>query len=188
MTINKLNTLSQHLFSAAIVPVMPVVFLACLGIQTALAETIYKWVDKEGNVNFSDVAPDESVAVDTREISVDVTEVNPEDVERFSIINQAERMAEWRRQLKQERLAEKRLYLEEKRLAQEQDFRRHDELVAAEDYRLRNYNYAPTPLFLGNRGHRNRHRFDGYSPQVQQPIIPPSRRNIIPRKYGPVHL
>lgn len=168
-------------------PVLFILFSVCFGIQGAFAGTVYKWVDEEGNVNFSDVAPDESVVLDAQEISVDVGDVNPDDVERYSIINQVERMTEWRRQLSEERLAQKRLHLEEKRLAQELELRRRDELIAAEDFRSRNYYYAPAPFFQERR-HHDRHRFDRDPPQIRQPVVPPSRRNIIPRKYGPVHL
>ncbi len=101
--------------------------LACLGSQNALAGIVYQWTDEAGNVNFSDVPPDESVVTETRNISINEHSPDNVDFEKYSIINQAELMAEWRRQLTEERLEKKRLQLEEKRLAYEMELNSQNE-------------------------------------------------------------
>ena len=162
--------------------------LACLGNQNSLAGTVYQWTDEAGNVNYSDVPPHESVATKEHEISFDSYDDKNIDLEQYSIINQVEKMAEWRRQLKEERLAEKMLHLEEKRLAYEieqQEINNRNEAIAAGEYGSRSYYYVPHQS-LHHRGHR----ILKHPGQIhQQPIGTPSRRNrnIIPRKYGPVH-
>ena len=169
-----------------ILPVF-VLSLACLVNQNALAGTVYQWTDEAGNINFSDVSPEESVITETHEYSINQDRANNIDLERYSIINQVEQMAQWRRQLAEERLAESMLYLEEKRLAQELEISRRNEAIVAEEYAPRSYYYPPYQF-----SQHRRHGIDVHPRQVHQnPIVnAPSRRNrnIIPRKYGPVHL
>lgn len=117
--------------------------LACLGNQNALAGTVYQWIDEAGNVNFSDVPPDESVVTETREISINQHDPDDIDFEKYSIINQLEQMAEWRRQLSEERLEKRRLILEEKRLAFEMELNRQNEAIIDEAYIPYAYTYAP---------------------------------------------
>ena len=163
--------------------------LACLGNQNSLAGTVYQWTDEAGNVNFSDVPPHESVTTKKHEINIDSHDDKNIDLEQYSIINQVEKMAEWRRQLKEERLAEKMLYLEEKRLAYEieqQEINNRNEAITAGEYGSRSYYYTPRQSL-----HHHGYRISKHSGRIhQQPISTPSRRNrnIIPRKYGPVHL
>ena len=132
----------------------------CLGYQNTLARTVYQWTDETGNTNFSDVPPAESVEVETLEFKIDQPRINNVDPEEYSIINQVERMAQWRRQLADERLAKRELYLEGKRLDQELEIIRQNEAIAAESYyQPRGYSYAPYqyPQYRSNH-HRNFHR------------------------------
>ncbi len=179
--------------------------LACLGNQNTLAGTVYQWTDEAGNVNYSDVPPDGSVITETREISINQHDPDDIDFEKYSIINQLEQMAEWRRQLSEERLEKRRLILEETQLAFEMELQRElsrrNEAIAAEEYYPRTYYYAPyrsrfnTPH--GFRHHsrhgidRHPHRIDRHPHRThQQAISIQSRRNrnIIPRRFAPVHL
>jgi len=157
--------------------------LACFGSQNTLAVIVYQWIDEAGNVNFSDMSPDESVATETREISINQHDPDNVDFEKYSIINQVEQMAEWRRQLSEERLEKRRLILEEKRLAFEMELQRElsrrNEAIAAEEYTPRIYYYAPYQY-----RHHRLHGIEAYPHRIRQRHInTPSRRNIIPRKY-----
>ena len=111
------------------------------------AETVYKWTDELGNVHFSDVPPVGSRQSDTEEINIFISEYEYDDPDQYSIISQADRMAERRRQESKERLAKKRLYLEEKRLdlAQAQLYRE----VIIEDQEVYRpvYSHYPGPVY-----------------------------------------
>ena len=170
-----------------------ILVIGCLGSQNILARTIYQWTDEAGNINFSDVPPSESVTTETREISINQRDPDNVDFEKYSIINQLEQMTAWRRQLAEERLAEKMLYLEEKRLAHEIELQleisKRNEAMAADEYASRSYYYAPYQ-FQHHQRHQ-RHGINIHPHRIhQQPTSTPSRRNrnIIQRKYGPVHL
>lgn len=166
-----------------ILPIL-VLSLACLVNQNALAGIVYQWTDEAGNINFSDVPPDESVTVETYEYSINQDGANNIESEQYSIISQVEQMAQWRRQLAEERLAKRVLHLEEKRLAHELEISRRNEAIAAEEYAPRSYYYVPYQF-----SHRRRHGIDTHPHQTHlRSINVPPRRNIIPRKYGPVHL
>jgi hypothetical protein len=168
--------------------ILPVFFLL-LGVllnQNALSGTVYQWTDEAGNINFSDVPPDESITAEKHEYDVEQDEESKIDLEQYSIINQAEKMAHWRRQLADERLAKRKLYLEEKRLAHEMELEisRQNQTIAAEEYAPRSYYYAPTQF-----SHRRRHGYDAYSHQKPIGNVPSLRnRNSLPRKDRPVHL
>ena len=153
--------------------------LVCLGNQNALAVTIYQWIDEAGNINFSDVPPDESVVTETREISINQHDPGNVDFEKYSIINQVEQMAEWRRQIAEERLEKRKLILEEKRLAFEMELNKQNEAIAAEEYTPRIYYYAPYQY-----RHHRLHGIEAYPHRIhQRHINTPSHRNIIPRKH-----
>jgi len=99
--------------------ILPLVFLAS---QNATAGKVYQWTDEEGVVHYSDVLPaGDTTITDTREINIDIYADDNVDPDRYSVINQADRMAERRRKVTEERLAKKRLQLEEKRLALAQE-------------------------------------------------------------------
>ena len=106
----------------------------CLGSQNALAGIVYQWTDEAGNVNFSDVPPTDLAVTETRDIIINVHSQDNVDFEKYSIINQAELMAEWRRQLTEQRLEKKRLLLEEKRLAYEMELNSQNEAVIHQVY------------------------------------------------------
>ena len=93
--------------------------MALLASQNALAGKVYQWMDEDGVVQFSDVAPENIATVDIREININVVNDTNADPDEYSIINQLDRMAERRRQSTEERLALKRLQIEEMRVAQE---------------------------------------------------------------------
>jgi len=81
----------------------------CLGYQNIMARTVYQWTDETGNINFSDVPPAEAVVIETHEFNIKQTGNNNVDLEDYSIINQVERMAKWRREIADERLAKREL-------------------------------------------------------------------------------
>jgi len=89
--------------------------------QNALATKVFQWVDEEGVVQFSDVPPSDNIATEIQEINFINYAANESDPNEYSIVNQLERMAEWRRQTEEERLARKQLQLEEQRLAKERN-------------------------------------------------------------------
>ncbi len=171
-----------------------ILVLGCLGSQNILARTVYQWTDEAGNVNFSDVPPDELVVTETREFSINQLDPDNVDFEKYSIINQVEIMATWRRQITEERLEKKKLILEEKRLAHEIELGRQNEAIAAEEYYPRTYYYAPyRSRFNTPHGfrHHSRHGIDRHPHRThQQATSTQSRRNrnIIPRRFAPVHL
>jgi len=178
-----------------------ILLLACLGNQNALARTVYQWTDEAGNVNFSDVPPDKSVVTETREISINQHDPDNVDFEKYSIINQVEQMAAWRRQITEERLEKKKLILEEKRLAHEIELGRQNEAIATEEYYPRTYYYAPyRSRFNSPHGfrHHSRHGIDRHPHRIdrhphrthRRATSTQSRRNrnIIPRRFAPVHL
>ncbi len=127
-----------------------VMFLTFYANQNAAAAKIFKWTDEEGSVHFSDVPPDDTTIIETREININISDNNNVDPEKYSIINQADRMAERRRQITEERLAEKRLQLEVKRLALELKKIRQNEIITAQEYEPYSY-YYPFPQYYNYR-------------------------------------
>ena len=107
--------------------ILPLVFLAS---QNATAGKVYKWTDEEGITHFSDEPPVNTTITDTQEINIDIYANDNVDPDEYSIINQADRMAERRRKVTEERLAKKRLHLEEKRLALELEQYRQNEVYS----------------------------------------------------------
>jgi len=159
--------------------------LGCLGYQNILAGTVYQWIDETGNVNFSDVPPADSPVTETHEFIIKLAAVNNIDFEQYSIINQAELMAEWRRQLADERLAKKQLYLEEKRLQHERELSEREEDYAAGYYGGGGYYYYPYQY--PNRRHRGVNRDHGanilpYTANHGQAINVSSQRRITKNK------
>jgi hypothetical protein len=172
----------------------------CLGYQNIMARTVYQWTDETGNINFSDVPPAEAVVIETHEFNIKQTGNNNVDLEDYSIINQVERMAKWRREIADERLAKRELYLEQKRLDQELEIIRQNEALAAESYEPQGYYYAPYQ-YQQNRPYRRPHHRPQHLPHNRPDVIgvaprrihqksigTQSRRLFPPRRYGPVHL
>jgi hypothetical protein len=94
--------------------------------QNALTATVYQWTDDEGIVHFSDTPPKGNESLEIQEMEFVTYVQNDADNDEYSIMNQLERMSEWRRQTADERMARKQLHLEEKRLAQESHANRYN--------------------------------------------------------------
>lgn len=116
---------------------------ALLAGQNAMATKVYQWTDNEGVVHFSDVPPKDDPSADIQEMEFVNFEDNGSDPDHYSISNQLQRMAEWRRQISEERLARKQLQLEEQRIAQERNANSYND-----DPRV-NYQaaYYPYPVY-----------------------------------------
>jgi hypothetical protein len=126
--------------------------LTILANQNAIAGKVYQWTDEEGIVHFSDIPPEDTTTIQTREINIDIYDDSNVDPEMYSIINQLDRMAERRRQVTEERLARKRLQLEEKRLAQV--ISRQNVTISAPRYVPYTYSYVyPQPYIYYQRRH-----------------------------------
>lgn len=128
------------------------------------ATTVFQWKDEDGNVHFSDTAPAGENTPDIREITFDDFDDKSEDRNQYSIIDQAEQMAEWHRQTTAEQLARKQLSLEEQRLNLEMESTRLNELYMEREYS------RPLTSFYGFPGpylyHQRRH--DHYQPGNQR--------------------
>jgi len=132
-----------------------ILVFGCIGYQNILAATIYQWTDEAGNINFSDIPTTDPMATETHEFIIKDASVNNVDFEQYSIINQAELMAEWRRQLADERLAKKQLYLEEKRLQHERELSEREGDYAAGYYGGFYYPYQQYPHGQRHEGQRH---------------------------------
>lgn len=130
----------------------------------AMAAKIYQWTDDEGVVHFSDTPPATGAPADIQEIEYMTFASEHVDSDEYSIINQLERMAEWRRQTEEERLAQRQLQLEEKRLAREQNSYRLNAGVSTSSYYPATYYYPPYGGYFGgyNKGHG--HFWPGHFP------------------------
>ena len=141
--------------------------------QIAAAATVYQWTDADGVVHFSDEPPADSLTNATREINFDEFADTASSLEKYSIIEQADLMAEWRRQNSEDHQALKRLELEEKHMDQEMELNRlKAQQQLDENNRLRpHYFVFPQPLFDNN--HRHDHVLEQPDPQERPtPRIP----------------
>ncbi len=128
----------------------PLILVTALFInQDAIAAKVYQWTDEEGVVHFSDVPPSDNTATEIQEINFISYAANESDPDEYSIVNQLERMAEWRRQTEEERLARKELQLEEKRLAQERNSYQLIERPVTQVYYPSAYYYSNPGYFSG---------------------------------------
>ena len=130
------------------------VSVALFASQNALAGKVYQWMDEDGVVHFSDVAPENTATTDIREININIVHDTNADPDEYSIINQLDRMAERRRQSTEERLALKRLQIEEMRVTQE----------ARQPVEISSYQYDPYIYSYGYSypqpyDYYHRHRF-----------------------------
>jgi len=112
--------------------------------RKATGESIYQWTDEEGRVYFGDIPPEETSTIAIREVKIDRFDDSLVDSDRYSVINQAQRMAERRRQLEEVRLYRKRLRLEEKQITGDLAVLRQLEKIRTQGYGPRPY-YAPYP-------------------------------------------
>lgn len=104
-------------------------------------EKIYRWIDDENGVHFSDTPPAGTTDVDVNEIKMTEYDTSVVDPQRYSIVKQAERMAESRRRLEEERLIEKQIRLEERRIAEEMEIMQLNELLREQGYGQRPYGF-----------------------------------------------
>ena len=144
--------------------------LAILVNQNAVAGKVYQWVDEEGVVHFSDVAPENTATIDIREIRIDIVKDENADPDEYSIINQLDRMAERRRQTTEERLAVKKLQIEEMRVAQED---RQPVVISSSRYDpyINSYGYAypGSYVYYQSRRFHNQPGYFSYSPMRVHP-------------------
>lgn len=106
----------------------------------SISEKAYQWKDSEGNVHFSDAQPNDAITVEINELEFDQFDENTADAEKYSIVNQADRMRNYRLQLIEEREDRERAKLEQYRIAQEQEILRMEE-------QLRKQGYGPKPYY-----------------------------------------
>lgn len=132
--------------------------------QNAMATKVYQWTDEEGITHFSDVPPAGIENTDTREIDfVDYAENVPSDDE-YSIINQLERMTEWRRQASEDRMARKQLQMEEQRLADErQSYRFNLPSSSSVVYPAASSYLYPYSYYPGRFSYYKKRSFRGFS-------------------------
>jgi len=124
---------------------IPLAFLTATALfsHPAVAGKAYQWTDTDGVVHFSDAPPaDVSAVTDAHEIDTGEYTSTDSENNRYSIIDQANIMQEWRRQSNADRLAEKKLELEQQQLSQDQELNR-------EQARQRELEYLqPRPLLV----------------------------------------
>ena len=127
--------------------------LALLASQQAVAVTVYQWTDEEGVVHYSDTPPsDEEVTSEVNDFVLFDYEGDEVVGDEYSIVNQLERMTEWRRQAEEDRRAWRQLQLEEERLAQEQQYFQPVAEVSTDSYLP--YNYYPSSYYPRAYNHR----------------------------------
>jgi hypothetical protein len=133
-----------------------------LASQDVMATKVFQWTDEEGVVHFSDTPPAGNQSPEVEELNfVDYTDEETV-TDEYSIVNQLERMTEWRRQTTEERLAKKKLELEEKRLAQEQERDAYQlNSVSPREYYQPAY-YYPYPMYVISYNKRHDHHLPGH--------------------------
>lgn len=154
------------LFSAFIITA------AIIAIRNGNTATVYQWTDNDGIVHFSDAAPTQDGITETREINFDSFENTSPGQQTLSIIEQANIMAEWRKQDEAQRLVLKQMQLEQQRLMQDIELDRQESLnrnpgyypdqphyfvfpqVVDYRYRERWYNRPGQQQFSGTRMHK----------------------------------
>lgn len=129
---------------------------ALLAGQNVMAAKIYQWTDEEGTVHFSDTPPKGDASREIQEMEYPAYAASETGNDEYSILNQLERMTEWRRQTEDERMARKQLQLEEKRLVQEQHANRYHNLPAS-TYTRPIYYYPYSGYFSGFSKWHNPH-------------------------------
>jgi hypothetical protein len=100
---------------------------------------IFQWQDETGQVHFGD-APPEGTAK-PREILIEPLTEPAADPDEYSIVRQAERMAEDRRRIEEARILRERMRFEESRLARDMAVLRMQEQI-----RTRGYGPRPDPF------------------------------------------
>ena len=118
----------------------------------AAAGTVFTWVDEDGVTHFSETPPADA-AVETRSIEID-TAPSPVADDRFSVINQAQRMQEMR--LESERVRTERLQAEAEARRAAAEARAAERSYDDDDYGNRYYSPVWGSGFWP--GHRPGHR------------------------------
>ena len=146
--------------------------------QSVAAARVYQWTDADGVVHFSDAPPADVAVTATCEIQFDDFATSDASQEKYTIIDQANIMANWRRQHTEDRLAVKRLHLEEQYLAQELELGRLEterRLLELNEPRSRFYVFSQPYFHSFHRRHINN------QPEVQKPSEP--RPRVVPPDY-----
>jgi hypothetical protein len=112
---------------------------ATLVYSTTGAGKVFQWSDESGQVHFSDVLP--AGTAKPREILIEPLITAPgADPDEYSIVRQAERMAEDRRRIEDARLLREQTRFERSRLARDMAVLRMEEQI-----RTRGYGPRPDP-------------------------------------------
>ena len=122
---------------------------ALLAGQNALSATVYQWTDEAGVVHFSDTPPKGNESLEIQEMEYVTYARSDTANDEYSIMNQLERMSEWRRQTEDERMARKQFQLEEKRLAQESHANRYNNNLPSRTTYSQPVYYYPSVGYLG---------------------------------------
>ena len=131
-----------------------IILASVVVIQDGNTATVFQWTDKDGIVHFSDTAPAGDSAIETREIKFDSFDNGTSSPEKYSIIEQANIMAEWRRQEEQQQLARKQLALEQERLNRETELNQQELQNDIQDHYRSGAQYYFIPGTIGYRAQR----------------------------------
>jgi len=104
--------------------------------REAAAGKVFQWTDAAGQVHFGDEPPEGTAK--PREILIEPLTDPAADPDEYSIIRQAERMAEDRRRIEEARLLREHTRFERSRLA-------HDMAVLRMQEQIRTRGYGPRP-------------------------------------------
>jgi len=108
---------------------------------------VYQWVDGPGEIHLSDTPPTDNSITTINEIILESYESSPEP-ERYSVINQATNIEEYRIKLMRDRLAKKRIKFEEMMIAHERKMIKQIEFYTKNGYGLHPDFYVDNQQFL----------------------------------------
>ena len=134
-----------------------IILVSVVAIPAGNTATVFQWTDADGIVHFSDTAPAVDSSIETREIKFDSFDNGTSSPEKYSIIEQANIMAEWRRQETEQRLARKQLALEQERLDREMELNQQESQDNIQDYYRPGLNYYYLPRAIGYGSQRLRY-------------------------------
>ena len=104
-------------------------------------KTIYRWEDEAGVMQYGQEMPS-ALTADIHQVQLVDTQRKDVTDNRYSILNQAQRMQEQREKIEQTRLEADRLALEAYQIAQEQETLRVLEMIRKQGYGPRPYRQA----------------------------------------------
>lgn len=131
-----------------------VILASVVAIPDGNAATVFQWTDEDGVVHFSDTAPAADSAIETHKIEFGSFDNPDSSPEKYSIIEQANIMAEWRRQETEQRLTRKQLALEQERLDREMELNQQRTQDNIRDYYRQGLNFYGLPGAVGYRTQR----------------------------------